>query len=246
MSLSLKGSAPLNTASLPLYLQIKNAILEKVRSGEWQPGQKIPSENQLAEDLGASRMTINRPLRELTAEGVLKRVHGLGTFVAEPPRRASLIELKPIEVEIAEQGKSHRHEVQSLVEIKAKQALAERMNLLAGDTLFHIVVVHFQDGVPIQIESRHVNPAIVPLFIRVDFTDITPSQYLIDQVRPDRLEHVVQAIMPDEYMARRLSIPVTEPCLRLNRRTWKGDDIVTDVSLVYPSSRYDLGAQFDG
>ena len=230
--------------SLPLYQQIKNAIIEKIHSGEWQPGARIPSENQLAADLGMSRMTINRPLRELTAEGILKRVHGLGTFVAEPPRRASLIELKPIEVELREQGKTHRAEVLSLVEIRAKQTLAERMNLTVGDRLFHIVMVHYQDEVPIQLESRHVNPAVVPDFMQVDYSRTTPSAYLISQVRPDELEHIVQAVMPDDYMAKRLSIPLTEPCLRLNRRTWKDSAVVTDVSLVYPSSRYDLGARF--
>ena len=230
--------------SLPLYQQIKNAITEKIHAGEWQPGEKIPSENQLAADLGASRMTINRPLRELTAEGVLKRVHGLGTFVAEPPRHASLIELKPIETEIIAQGKSHRAELLSLVEIRAKQTLAERMNVHAGDKLFHAVVVHYQDELPIQLENRHVNPAAVPGFMQVDFSKITPSAYLISQVRPDELEHIVQAVMPDEYIAKRLAIPTTEPCLRLNRRTWKNGAVVTDVALVYPSSRYDLGARF--
>ena len=233
-------------ASLPLYLQIKNAIVEKIRTGEWQPGQKIPSENQLAADLGASRMTINRPLRELTAEGLLRRVHGLGTFVAEPPRHASLIELKPIAEEIAAQGKTHRAQVLSLAEIKTKQLLAERMGVAVGEKLFHIVVVHFQDELPIQLETRHVNPAIVPEFMSVDFSTITPSEYLISRIRPDELEHIVQATMPDDYVATRLAIPSTEPCLRLKRRTWKDGAVVTDVDLIYPSSRYDLGARIVG
>ena len=70
--------------SIPTYQQIKDAIRDKIRNGDWTIGQVIPSENQLAEQLGVSRMTINRPFRELTEEGYLRRVHGLGTFVAEP------------------------------------------------------------------------------------------------------------------------------------------------------------------
>jgi len=231
-------------ASLPLYRQIKNAIVEKISSGEWEPGEKIPSENQLAADLGASRMTINRPLRELTTEGLLLRVPGLGTFVAEPPRHASLLELKPIAEEIVAQGKKHHAQVLSLAQIKTKQALAERMGVRAGDALFHIVLVHYQDDVPIQLETRHVNPDLVPDFMGVDFTRITPSEYLIGQIRPDELEHIVQAIMPDKYIGERLSIPMTEPCLRLKRRTWKDNTVVTAVDLIYPSSLYDLGARY--
>ena len=231
-------------ASLPLYQQIKNAITEKIHSGEWRPGERVPSENQLAADLGASRMTINRPLRELTNEGLLLRVPGLGTFVAEPPRHASLLELKPIAEEIAAQGKKHHAQVLSLAQIKTKQTLAERMGVQVGDSLFHIVVVHYRDKVPIQLETRHVNPALVPDFMGVDFTTTTPSEYLMGLIRPDELEHIVQAMMPDKYISERLLIPMSEPCLRLKRRTWKDNIVVTAADLIYPSSLYDLGARY--
>jgi GntR family histidine utilization transcriptional repressor len=230
--------------SLPLYQQIKNAIIEKIHSGEWRPGEKVPSENKLATDLGASRMTINRPLRELTTEGLLLRVPGLGTFVAEPPRQASLLELKPIAEEIAAMGRTHHARVLSLAQIKTKQKLAELMGVQVGSTLFHIVVVHYRDELPIQLETRHVNPTLVPEFLGVDFTRTTPSEYLISRIRADELEHIVQAMMPDKYISERLSIPMTEPCLRLKRRTWKDNLVVTAVDLIYPSSLYDLGARY--
>ncbi|MBT8116149.1 MAG: histidine utilization repressor [Arenicella sp.] len=230
--------------SVPMYQQIKNAISAKINDGEWQPGQMIPSENRLAEDLGVSRMTINRPLRELTTEGLLKRVHGLGTFVAEPPRHAHLIELRSIAEEIKALGKTHSAEILTLTEVAADEALAERMNVKPGATLFHIVVIHYQDELPMQLESRYVNPAIVPDFLQVDFEHTTPTDYLMSQLRPDELEHVVQAIMPDDSIAAHLAIPLSEPCLKLKRRTWKNDHIVTSAELIYPSSRYDLGARY--
>ena len=230
--------------TVPMYQQIKNAITEKIRGGEWQPGQMIPSENQLAEDLGASRMTINRPLRELTTEGLLRRVHGLGTFVAEPRRQAQLIELRSIADEIRQHGKTHRSEVLSLKKVKAGKEISQRMEVKPGTALFRIIVIHYQDDVPIQLESRHVNPDLVPGFLQVDFTSITPTDYLISQIRPEELEHIVQAIVPDDFLARRLSIPLGEPCLKLSRRTWKDGRIVTSVELVYPGSRYELGARY--
>ena len=230
--------------SVPMYQQIKNAIVEKIHSGDWQPGQLIPSENQLAEALGASRMTINRPLRELANEGLLRRVHGLGTFVSEPPRQASLIKLQSIAEEIKSQGKSHRAHVLTLNKVKAKTLLAERMDVQKNTTLFHIVVVHYQDEVPIQIESRYVNPAVVPEFMQVDFNHTTPADYLISTIRPDEMEHIVQAVMPDDFVCRHLAIAATEPCLSLQRRTWINGQIVTSAELVYPSSRYELGARY--
>lgn len=229
----------------PLYQQIKTAIAQKIETGIWQPGEKIPSENQLAAELGVSRMTINRPLRELTGQGLLKRVHGLGTFVAESPRHASLIELKPIAEEIAAAGRIHTANLLELTATRADSGLADRMMVNEGDNLFHVVMVHSQDGVPIQLEDRYVNPAVAPDFLDVDFTTTTPSQYLLGLFRPAELEHVVQAIMPDAKTAQLLSIPAGEPCLRLCRRTWENEAVVTAAHLVYPSSRYDLGARYN-
>ncbi|MEM7195917.1 MAG: histidine utilization repressor [Pseudomonadota bacterium] len=230
--------------SIPMYQQIKNAISAKIKAGQWQPGDMIPSENQLAAELCVSRMTITRPLRELTADGVLRRVHGVGTFVAEPPRHASLIQLRSIADEIKQQGKSHCAEILSRQSLAANEDIAERMQLNVGTAVFHIELVHYQDGVPIQLESRFVNPDMVPDFDNTEFGDITPADYLINLITPDELEHIVQAVMPDARIAEQLAIDVDEPCLKLKRRSWKDNRIVTSVDLIYPSSRYDLGARY--
>lgn len=244
MSATLSLADLQDDASLPIYQRIKNTIQRKIRLGEWPPGTKIPSENQLAADLNVSRMTINRPFSELSAEGVLKRVHGLGTFVAEPPQHASLIELRSISDEIEAQGKTHRAEVLSLEETLATACTAKRLGVQVGERLFHIVLTHFQDEMPIQVEDRYVYPALVPDFMQVDFTQITPTEYLIEQIKPDEMEHIVQAVMPDSLLMSRLAIPENEPCLQLKRRTWKDNIVVTSVYLTYPSSRYDLSARY--
>ena len=228
----------------PVYQQIKDAIRAKMQSGEWQAGKMIPSENQLADSLNASRMTINRSLRELTAEGLLKRVHGLGTFVAEPPRHAHLVKLVSISDEIKQQGKQHSSQLLSVETVISDAELSERMQLAEKTPVYKVVLVHSQDSVPIQIEIRYVNPELVPDFLEVDFSRTTPAEHLIKSIRPDELEHIVQAIMPSTFIAEHLDIPATEPCLKLRRRTFKGQRVVTAVDLVYPSSRYDLGARY--
>ena len=68
----------------PLYARVKQMIAQQIRSGAWPAHYRVPSESELVEELGFSRMTINRALRELTAEGLLVRMQGVGTFVAQP------------------------------------------------------------------------------------------------------------------------------------------------------------------
>ncbi len=228
----------------PLYQQIKNTIQRKIRNGDWSAGKKLPSENALVDALGLSRMTIHRALRELTQAGLINRVHGIGSFVADAPRHASLIELKDIAIEIEKSGKRHASEVLSLASEAANPKIAIQMQVPVGKALYYLNAVHTQDNIPIQLESRYVDPGLMPDFLNQDFNQITSTSYLLKQFQPDEMEHIVRAVMPDTQARKTLKIERSEPCLQLSRRTWKKDQVVTYVTLTYPSSRYDLGARY--
>ncbi|MDJ0779266.1 MAG: histidine utilization repressor [Gammaproteobacteria bacterium] len=228
----------------PIYLQIKNTIERRIESGEWPAGQKLPSENELVDALGVSRMTINRALRELTQQGLVRRVHGIGSFVAEAPRHASLIELQDIALEIEQRGRRYGTEVLLQEEIPAPAEVAAQMELPAGSPVFHLHALHLQDDLPLQLENRYVNPRAMPEFIAQDFTRVTATTYLLQQFKPDEMEHRVSAVMPDAATRRRLALNDGQPCLQLTRRTWKDARVVTHVTLTYPGERYELGARY--
>ena len=228
----------------PIYQQIKRTIQQRIGSGEWPAGQKLPSENELVAALEVSRMTINRALRELTQEGLIERVHGLGSFVAEAPRHASLIELQDIALEIAQHGRRHRSQVLEQKTLPANAAIAAQLELPAAQQVFHVRLVHFQDDTPIQLESRYVNPAAMPDFMAQDFSRVTPTAYLLEQFKPDEMEHRVSAVMPDTAMRELLAMADGQPCLQLIRRTWHQQQVVTYVTLTYPGDRYELGARY--
>jgi len=228
----------------PIYQQIKKIIEKRIASGEWTAGQKLPSENDLVVALDISRMTINRALRELTQQGLIKRVHGLGSFVAERPRHASLIELQDIALEIEQRGKRHTSQVLQLETIVAEPQIAMQLEVAVGNRIYHLEATHYQDDLPIQLESRYVNPSVMPDFLRQDFSGMTATAYLLGQFKPDEMEHRVRAMVPDQATRELLSMAAGQPCLQLTRRTWKNDRVVTYVTLTYPGDRYELGARY--
>ena len=232
------------SAPEPIYRQIKQLIERRITSGEWIAGQKLPSENDLVAALDVSRMTINRALRELTQAGLINRVHGLGSFVAERPRHASLIELQDIALEIEQGGGHHRSKVLSLESVYAGRTVTELMQVADDVPLYRLRAVHYQDELPLQLESRYVNPQAMPRFIHQDFTRTTATAYLLGQFKPDEMEHRVRAILPDQQTRELLKMKAGEPCLQLTRRTWKHDQVVTYVTLTYPGERYELGARY--
>lgn len=228
----------------PLYQQIKDVINHRIRQGQWRPGQKIPSENALVESLKVSRMTVHRALRELTREGVLSRVHGLGTFVSESPQHASLIQLKDIAQEISNRNQRHTSQILQQLRTTASSDIAGKMALAEGDEVFYLETVHYQDDIPIQLEQRYVNPKMAPDFMSIDFTRQTSTHYLMSLFRPDEMEHRVQAVLCDRNTADILNIDGSQPCLKLSRRTWKTDDVVTCVTMIYPGHLYELAARY--
>ncbi|WP_395662054.1 histidine utilization repressor [Aestuariivirga sp.] len=224
----------------PLYAKVKAHILDNIRSGAWEAGRRVPSENELVESFGISRMTANRALRELTAEGYLNRVPGVGTFVKEAPALSSLMELRNIAEEIAQRGHRYSSRVIAKSAVDSNPALNEEFEDRALKRLFHIVIVHEENGVPVQLEDRHVNPAVVPDFLAHDFTQTTPTAVLLAATPVDELEHTVEATMPTPEQQRLLGIAGSEPCLALYRRSWSRGRVATAVTLTYPASRYAL------
>ncbi len=233
----------LEQPSAALYQRVKAYIRGRARSGEWKPGDRIPSENDLVRILGVSRMTINRALRELTDAGELVRRGGVGTFVVEPRPYSTLLMIARIGDEIRARGHRYRWNIILRTREKAASDIAATLDLPTGATVFHLTCVHYENDVPVQLEDRYVNPACAPLFLDQKFDKQPPSEYLLAAVPADEIEHTVDAVLPGPGM-RLLKIERNEPCLLLTRRTWAGNTPVTFAKLLYPASRYRLSCRF--
>ena len=231
-------------ASTALYLAVKEHIRAQIQSGAWKVGDRVTSEHELVAELGVSRMTAHRALRELAAEGLLQRVAGVGTFVAEGKAESSLLQVANISDEIRGRGHTHRFILLKSVRVSAPLEIATALGLAAGDSVFHVVGVHREDDVPVQLEDRYVNPKAAPAFLDQDFTQVLPGEYLMGVVPLDEVEHVVDATAATSIEAERLGIPSGTPCLVLTRRTWSRAICVTYVRCVHPGSRYRLGTRF--
>ncbi len=243
------ASSVLRSAPQPRYQQVKDLVLRRIRAGEWSIGSRIPSENRLVADLGVSRMTINRALRELSDEGVLDRLQGVGTFVRRPASHGSLLELRNIADEVRARGHVHSTRIISLERDAAGTddagpGLAGAFEDETLDQAFHIVLVHLENDVPIQIEDRWVNPDVAPDFLHQDFTRQTPTEYLLSITPVSELEHVVRAVQPTEEQQLLLAIGADEPCLTVQRRSWSWGRVATIVTLTYPASRYELRGRY--
>ncbi len=225
---------------LPHYERVKRLIDRRIASGEWPPGTRIPSEFALVRELGVSRMTINRALRELSLLGRLRRVQGVGSFVAEAKPHSALFEVRNIAVEIAERGHRHEASIHRLAAERAPAEIAAGFGLSPGAKVFHSILVHSENDLPVQIEDRFVDPRIAKDYLAQDFRRETPFVYLSRLAPITEAEHEIEAVLPAAWERRLLKIPSGEPCLSLQRRTWSEGKPVSQARLLYPGSRYRL------
>jgi GntR family histidine utilization transcriptional repressor len=230
-------------SSSALYERVKVFIRRKSASGEWKPGDRIPSENELVKVLGVSRMTINRALREMSGEGELVRRGGVGTFVAEPRPRSTLLMIARIGDEIRARGHRYRWSVIEKSRKKASGDVADALESRPGSPVFHLSCIHYENDTPVQYEDRFVNPVCAPNFLAQSFATQPPSEYLLATIPADEIEHTVDAVLPGPG-ASLLKIRANEPCLLLTRRTWSAGTPVTFARLLYPASRYRLSCRF--
>lgn len=235
---------PSRSAPVPFYEKVKQTISDNIASGVWRPHDRIPSEAELVAQFGFSRMTINRALRELTDEGLLVRLQGVGTFVAEPKGQSALFEIRSIADEIAARHHQHRCEVLTLEQTQANALQATALNVREGTLIFHSVMVHYENDLPVQIEDRCVNAGVVPDYLAQDYSQTTPHAYLSLIAPLTEGEHIVEAVRATAEECALLNINEHDPCLLIHRRTWSASHIVSHARLLFPGSRYRLQGHF--
>jgi GntR family histidine utilization transcriptional repressor len=227
----------------PPYMHVKDYVLKQIQSGSWLEGDMIPSESRLATQFGLSRMTVNRALRELTADQILHRVQGTGTFVALRKYQSTVVEIRSLASEIADRGHSHHALVLTHRQERPDDGIRARFERKRSD-LFHSIIVHYENGIAIQVEDRYVNPELFPEYLKQDFTQRTPNEYLTEIAPIEKVEFRIEALMPDNKTIARLAMQPNEPCLVLNRRTWSFGEVASVTGLWHPGSRYRFSGSF--
>jgi len=220
--------------------EIRAWVLDRISSGGLPSGSRIPSEHQLMSLFGVSRMTVHSALSELAREGVLRRVKGLGTFVARPGSHLTVVHVTDPAEEVRARGGLYDIELIKLEARDASEAERRIFGFTHDARLFHLKAVHKSGGVAAALEDRLVNPAVAPDFLEVDFRKTSAFAHLSGCAPLPEGSHVIRAVQPSPIDRALLKLEPYEPCLEIERTTWVEGAVVTRVTLRYPGSAYEL------
>lgn len=212
---------------------IQNEALRRIRDREWKPGQMIPHEADLAEELGCARATVNRALRELAAAGFLERRRKAGTRVALNPVRKATFDIPIIRHDVEGRGAKHGYRLLDRAMRTTPAEISEKLRLPPKTRLLHIAALHLADGAPFCLEDRWVNPDAVPELETANLSAISANEWLVQNVTLSGGGIEFFAMPADGRLADILGCAEGAALFAIDRTTWAGATPITAVRLTY-------------
>ena len=205
---------------------------------------RLPSERELVQTFGCARMTVHRALRELEEEGLIERRQGSGSYVAELHPISNLLQVRDIHDEIRERGHVHTTRVCKVEREKADAPTSAAMRLRSGAPVFHVQLVHLESGVPIQLEDRHMNPALAPDLMSAR---LHAGHAVVRAVRAraaDRGRAGRRGRARQRRAGALLEVAEGSALLMVSRRTVSQGAVASVARLYHPGARYRLIGRF--
>lgn len=216
-----------------LEAHIRGVIEDRIMSGAWHPGDRVPAEHELMVEFGCSRMTVNRALSALAEAGFVERRRRAGTVVARPKSQMAAIAIPDIEAQVTASGARYRLELLTAEPIAGAAAPKEAL-LAQARSVLAITCRHWGAGV-FALEERWINLDAVPQAASVDFAAVAPGRWLLDHVPWTEGDYRITAVAAADRAAL-LEVDAAAPCLSFERWTSRGGATLTYVRQIFPGS----------
>lgn len=226
---------------IPLYYQLKNLILDDIKSGKYALGESIPTEAEIIQEYQISRSTARQAIKELVQEGWLERKTSKGTFVTNPKEKTSHIRsFEPFYQQVSRLGKKAETELLELKIIEAPADIAQIMGLTENKRVITMFRRRFADGEPMVTLRNYLPVSLCKFILTHDFTKESLYEVLManEATRMKKTKTIVsanKAASEDVYL---LNVKLSSPILCFNNTSINANDQV--VELAYLHYRGDL------
>ena len=228
-------------APVPLYLQVKNMLEAEIQAGTYSQDDRLPSERELCERFGVSRMTARQALKELERAGLVFSRVGKGTFVSGPKIDQQLRSLTGFTHEIGSRGARPSSIVLSAQIIPASEQLSNMLKIMQAAEVVELSRLRLSNELPLCIEVAHIPHYLCPDILKNDFShaslyEVFERDYGQRLVRAEQIMEASLAV-PRELETLQMVAPAS--VLRIERLTYNQQDVLVEyVTSTYRGDRY--------
>ena len=236
-------------SKLPLYQQIYEFMRAELTRGNQQPGDMIPTENELMERYQVSRITIRQVLDMLVKDGLIYRQRGRGSFVAHPPIHGSFTRIVSFTEDMRQRGLQAGTRVLAAQLLPAPAEIAERLSVEPGTELAHIQRLRQADNEPLAVEDSFLVHAYCPGLLAHDFARQPMRERLARTygLHIARATQTVRAVLAPPAVAVALAVSRRAPLLFIERVSFSESLTPIEYLLIYyRGDRYALNGELHG
>jgi GntR family transcriptional regulator len=236
---------PFERGSIPLYYQLRETLRNRIVSGDFVPGDKLPTEEELREEFEVSLITVRRALSDLTREGLLERIPGKGTFVQRLGVERDLGQLTSFSQEMERRKLVPSNQVMRAGPVKAPQRIIEALQLEDKSApVFCLERIRMIDDTPLMLEVAYLPAERFPNVAEIDWTqEMSLYRVMLEtyHVRLVQAREFVEPVLVTEQHATLLDVKPFSPALHLETLvfTFDGEPVeFTDAIVPGQRSRY--------
>lgn len=232
--------------SAPLYVQLENILRGKIENGEYAPGDILPSEKQMQEHFGVSRITVRQAVGDLVNEGYLKCAQGVGTTVVFEKIDENLQRVISFSEEMARHGVRMETRSCSISRVKASRRVAAKLDIPQGEQCCRLVRVRCAKGSPLVYSITFLKDSVG---LPMDPGVYRDSLYLFLEkefgIRIVKGQDTFEAVPASQAIAAFLEIPVCAPVFKRTRKTTDQDNQAVEYTICYyPGDKYKYSMEY--
>jgi len=232
---------------IPRYYQLKEILESRIASGEFQVGDRFPTDEELCAEYQLSRGTVRRALDMLVEDGKLRREQGRGTFVNSPVLSPVYFRLANFDEEMKSRGWKPSTKLLNLRRFPANEEIAGRLQIRAGDDVIEISRLRLADGRPMAYETRYLSYKTCPHLLEEDLENQPIHTLLIDKYNIPlvRAWYTIEARVLSPKEAELLQVDPGSASFAVERVTYTTNDRpVTWYRTIYRGDAYHFTAEF--
>lgn len=222
----------MGNATKVTWRDVRNHVYNQIQTSVYSPGQKLPSDQEMATYMGCSRTTVQRAMQDLFAKGTVDRKRKGGTRVrSDPPTRATF-EIPITKQEIESKGHAYKYDLISSAIEAPPESVLKNFHNVSSQKMLHIESLHYADKKAYIYEDRWVATDTVPEILEADLEMISANEWLVRNKPYTRCDIRFYSISAGDVYSEIFNTLPSEPLFVIERTTWSDDKLITTLKAV--------------